>query len=175
MFLLEGRANGGIATEDTNTTERRKRETLRRGRKMAGNPPPMVGNTHPKCLNAPIYYQTPNHFFSTSLSKSLSLLFFYHTVLYLAVHVYFWEPSTVFIPTLTGLASDNKQKPWQSTIDGIFHHTFNWYKNSLQIVVKLTWLAGLWCQWPWTLNAVRMPLNLFSLNIHKKQNLLGNE
>ena len=59
MFLLEGRANGGIATEDTNITERRKRKTPRRGRTMAENPQHMVRNTHPICLNAPSYYQTP--------------------------------------------------------------------------------------------------------------------
>lgn len=42
MFLLAERANGGTATEDTNTTERRKTKTQKRGRTMAENPHLMV-------------------------------------------------------------------------------------------------------------------------------------
>lgn len=51
IFLLEERAGEGIATEDTNTTERRERKTLRRGKKMAAIPLLTVGN----CF----YFKTP--------------------------------------------------------------------------------------------------------------------
>lgn len=166
MFLLEGRANGGIATEDTDTTERRKREALRRGRTMAGNPPLMVGNTLILNVLMPPFITKPHNTFSFfPLSKSLSTLQWMFTLLRAFNCVY---------SSLTGLASDNKQKPLQSTIDGpsqfllnsgilwkrVLNSTLNFYRYSLQVVMKLVvWFFSL-MQWSWTLNAIRRPQNL---------------
>lgn len=143
MFLLEGRANGGIATEDTDTTERRKREALRRGRTMAGNPPLMVGNALILNVLMPPFITKPHTTFSFfPLSKSLSTLQLMFTLLRAFNCVY---------SSLTGHASDNKQKPLQSTIAGpsqfllnsgilgehVLNSTLNFCRYSLQVVMKL--------------------------------------
>lgn len=122
---------------------RKKKERGSEEGKDDGRESPTYGRkrTHPKCLNAPIYYQTPHHFFFFSSLQFLSTLQLMFTLLRAFNCVY---------SSLTGHASDNKQKPLQSTIAGssrfllnsgilgehVLNSTLNFYRYSL-VVMKL--------------------------------------